>query len=306
MRRPLTRLSPCVGAATLAVLLIWGVCRPASVPEGRVRKVLVLYAYFEKSAFYAETLRFFLTVGVQNSDHIDYVFILQGSCSVPIPKRKNIFVHHRKNECFDFGAYGATFTFLGGLQKLASQYKAAIFLNPSVVGPILPKYWPPSLHWSSIFTHRLVGGVEVVGTSLVCLPRTDAGGYGPRVEGMAWAASMAALQVAEAAGVFRCFTSKHDAIVEGEYGLSRAVLSAGMNLDSLLLKYGSIDWRESRHWDCNRNRHPSRNNSYENISVHPLEVVFHKPRWLWDGEALSDVYLNEVKQYMRWAAERVA
>lgn len=269
-------------------------------------KVLVLYAYFEKNAFYADTLRFFLSVGVRPTDPVDYIFILQGGqCSVSIPQFTNIKLVTRPNDCFDFGAYGATIESLGGLPVLEQTYSAIFFLNPSTVGPILPKYWPSDLHWSSIFLERLQNGVHVVGTSLVCLPRKDEGGYGPRVEGMAWAATFNALSVAWQSGVFRCFTSKTAAIVDGEYGLSRAVLAAGMNLDSLLLQYGHIDWRSSANWDCNNNVHPTRNGTYgAGMSVHPLEVVFHKPSWMWDGEVFSTVYAGELRAYMNWALRR--
>lgn len=269
-------------------------------------KVLALYAYFEKNEFYIETLRFFLEVGVRSTDPVDYVFIIQGGrCSVSIPSWRNVRVITRQNDCFDFGAYGATIASLGGLRALEQEYSAILFLNPSTVGPILPKYWPKDKHWSTIFTERLKDRVHVVGTSLVCLPRNDAGGYGPRVEGMAWAATFIALNVAWKSGVFTCFQSKTAAIIDGEYGLSRAVLAAGMNLDSLLLQYGKVDWRYSANWGCNKNVHPSRNGTYgAGLSVHPLEVVFHKPSWIWDGEVLSNVYASELRAYMNWALQR--
>lgn len=268
--------------------------------------MLALYAYFEKNAFYAETLRFFIAVGIRPSDPVDYVFIIQGGrCSVSIPTWVNVKVVTRPNDCFDFGAYGATLTSLGGLHLLEQTYSAVLFLNPSAVGPILPKYWPGGLHWSMIFLGRLSKNVHVVGTSLVCLPSHDAGGYGPRVEGMAWAATFTALTVAWKSGVFQCFQDKRAAIIDGEYGLSRAVLAAGMNLDSLLLQYGNIDWRSSANWDCNKHVHPTRNGTYgAGMSVHPLEVVFHKPLWIWDGEIFSSVYADELRAYMQWALQR--
>lgn len=273
-----------------------------------VKKALVLYAYFEKNAFYAETLDFFFKVGVGKNDAVDYVIIIQGAkCSVAIPPWKNVRVIERPNHCLDFGAYGAAISLLGGLRALQETYSAAIFLNPSVVGPILPKYWPRALHWSHIFLSRLTRDVGVVGTSLVCLPETDPGGHGPRIEGMAWAATFRALASAWQAGVFACFKDKRDAIVNGEYGLSRAVLAAGMNMDSLLLRYQRQDWRDSIHWACNANVHPTRNGTYgEGMSVHPLETVFHKPVWMWGGSVLSTVYQHEVSEYMKWALKRVA
>jgi hypothetical protein len=271
------------------------------------KRSLVLYAYFEKNEDYKRTLQYFLDFGVTPDAPVDYVFILQGPSSVSLPSYPNVKVYVRQNDCFDFGAFGAAISWLGGLQRLQTKYAAAIFLNPSVVGPFLPKYFPPDLHWTRVFLDRLQGDVHLVGTSLVCLPAHDPGKRGPRIEGMAWAGTMQALDAAWQRGVFRCFTNKVDVIVDGEYGLSRAVLDAGMNLDALLLHYGPVDWRLEKNWDCNHNAHPSRQGSYgPGLSIHPLEVVFHKPVWrdLEGTEIHSTVYLRETRAYMEWAYRR--
>ena len=102
-------------------------------------KTLIFYAYWEKNARYQRNLQFFFDIGVEESDHIDYVFIIQGGkVSVPLPEFKNVKVYKRENDCFEFGAYGAAFKWLGGFDEL-KKYSCFIFLNPSVVGPILPK-----------------------------------------------------------------------------------------------------------------------------------------------------------------------
>jgi hypothetical protein len=133
------------------------------------KKLLVMYAYFEKDDRYIKTLQYFLTLGVEESDSIDYVFIIQGGkVSVQFPSYKNVFVFKRENDCYDFGAYGKTLMYLGGLDALESKYSKFMFINPSVMGPILPKYWPSGVHWSEIFTSRLKGDVHAVGTSIVC------------------------------------------------------------------------------------------------------------------------------------------
>jgi hypothetical protein len=155
-----------------------------NVPKPSNNKTLVFYAYFEKNAFYAKTLKFFIELGVEESNTVDYVFIIQGkSASVKIPNYKNVKVFYRPNNCYDFGAYGATIKWLGGLTKL-SNYSTFIFINPSTIGPILPKYWPPNLHWTYVFVSKLKNNVHATGTSIVCLSYPDElGGTGPRIEG---------------------------------------------------------------------------------------------------------------------------
>jgi len=275
--------------------------------ESDDRRSVVFYIYFERDDFYARTLSFFLNVGVRESDPVDYVFIVQGDkCSIDIPRYSNVQVVRRPNTCYDFGALGWTLEHLGGLSQLEKRYESVLVFNPSAVGPILPKYWPASVHWSEIFTSRLVDGVGLVGTSLVCVGPNEFGEYGPKIEGMAWAANFLVLRAAHERGVFRCFTNKLDVVRDGEYGLGRAALSAGANLDSLLLQYGPRDWRDKKNWDCNSHLHPSRHGTYgPGLSIHPLEVVFHKPIWRVDNRVISEVFPAETKAYMEWALQRV-
>jgi hypothetical protein len=136
-------------------------------------KTLVLYAYFEKNAFYIKTLRFFIQIGVQESTSVDYLFIIQGGkTSVDLPAYANVRRFNRSNDCFDFGAYGAAINWLGGIINLRN-YTHFIFINPSTIGPLLPKHWPSSLHWTSAFISNLKGNVHAIGTSIVCLPYPD-------------------------------------------------------------------------------------------------------------------------------------
>jgi hypothetical protein len=143
-----------------------------------------LYAYFEKNKNYAKTLDYFIKLGVEMSIDVDYVFIIQGyKTSVPIPRYPNVKVLKRDNTCYDFGAYGKAIEWLGGINKVR-KYDFFVFINPSAIGPILPKYWPSELHWSKAFTLRLVNETHACSTSIVCLSRIDPAGRGPRMEGL--------------------------------------------------------------------------------------------------------------------------
>jgi hypothetical protein len=147
-------------------------------------RTLILYAYFEKNEIYAKAFDYFIKLGVDQSDMIDYVFIIQGfNTSVSIPEYPNVKVLKRENTCFDFGAYGKALEWLGGIGNL-SKYEFFVFINPSALGPILPKYWPTDLHWSKAFTSRLINDVHACSTSIVCLAWYDPAGGGPRMEGL--------------------------------------------------------------------------------------------------------------------------
>lgn len=268
-------------------------------------KVLVIYAYIEKNSHHIESLRFFRDLGITEDENIDYLIIVQGfNSSVTLPNFKNIRVFKRPNDCYDFGAFGEAIRFIGGTSEL-KKYKLVIFINSSVFGPFLPKYWPKSMHWTKIFSSQLQGNVQVTGTVINCLPKEDQDGRGPRVSGMAFAALTDFVLKAYDANVFDCFKDKVDVILKGEYGISKLAIKLGVNLDTLLLQYGDVNWLDSNNWDCNGNQSPFFKSKYgNNMDIHPLETVFYKPLWMWGDRVLSESYLNEVYTYMKWARKR--
>jgi hypothetical protein len=79
-----------------------------------------------------------------------------------------------KNEGMDFAAHNTSLAYaMASLKSMWLSYSYYIFLNSSVQGPLLPKYFRG--HWSQPYTSRIVGNVKAVGSSIVCLPDVDAG-----------------------------------------------------------------------------------------------------------------------------------
>jgi hypothetical protein len=74
-------IAPPIIPVTPAAPVAPGQPEPATPTEG---KVLVVYVYFEKNALYKDNLQFFSDVGVQERDDIDFVFVIQGNCSVEV------------------------------------------------------------------------------------------------------------------------------------------------------------------------------------------------------------------------------
>ena len=58
----------------------------------------------------------------------------------------------------------------------------------------------------------------------------------------------------------------------GEFAASAAVLNAGFNIDSLMLRYQGVDWRTKAFWKCNGMIDPRQEGSYDGASLNPLEV----------------------------------
>ena len=55
----------------------------------------------------------------------------------------------------------------------------------------------------------------------------------------------------QAGAVLQCYTDIHDAIWHAELGSSKAILDAGYSIDSLMLRYQGVDWRDTANWECN-------------------------------------------------------
>lgn len=51
--------------------------------------------------------------------------------------------------------------------------------------------------------------------------------------------------------VMSCHEGYWDARYRGDSGAALALLQAGYNLDTLMLRYQGIDWRHNKEWGCN-------------------------------------------------------
>ena len=253
-------------------------------------KTLVSYVYFEtQQSLY--NLEFFLYEGSKIASEVDIFLVINGKkCSLSIPGNINVIM--RENIGFDFGGHKAV---LDSVNIFSYDY--FIFLNSSVIGPFLPNYY--NGNWTYTFTNMLNDKVKLAGTSIVCLPSTDLGGFGPKVEGYAWCTDKIGLKVLLDKGtIFIDHKTKKDTIVNGEYAVSNTIINAGYNLDCLLYKYKGIDWLNKDNWNMNNNQHPSRKDTYDGISIHPFETVFHK--WYWSDHPNSLISFDFVDKYKNW------
>lgn len=265
-------------------------------------------------------LLFFLTNGVldvASQQEILYGIVVNGRCSSPVCEDPRNFVRttaralvacwQRKNIGYDFGAHRYA---LDQLKKKKLTFDYYVFLNCGVVGPILPAYMPVNWHWSYAFVDKLRRNVGLVGTSIVCLPPSDAGGFGPSVEGFAFAMSGPALAVVLSHGSsFKSHKNKISAILDGEYALTDTVMKHGFSIDSLLMAYNGKNWMDKNEWFCNNFRHPSRRGTYFGISMSPIEVIFHKVHWgvagrnkrVANAPESFPVMSEETMLYLKWA-----
>ena len=62
----------------------------------------------------------------------------------------------------------------------------------------------------------------------------------------------------------------------GEIGASLAILTAGFNIDSFLVRYRDVNWRDQSNWQCNKALSPLGKRTFDGVSVSALEMVFPK------------------------------
>lgn len=251
-------------------------------------KSVVIYTYFfSESSNY--NLAFFVQKELQERPNIDYIIVINGFThdeNVVFPNLSNLTILKRPNEGYDFGGHQYALNHLAENNK---KYDYYFFMNSGVIGPILPKYWDNiPMHWSELFIKKITNKVKLVGTTIVCLPTYDAGGFGPKVEGFFFMVDSVGLSVLEKEKtVFYNHASKYDAIINGEYGLTKCILKNGYSIDCMLAKYQGIDWQNPLYYSLNMNHHPSRKNSYFGRSIQPYEVIFHK--WFWHNEEMVNI-----------------
>lgn len=204
-------------------------------------KCLCIYAYFEKNQEYKDNFQYFLKYGVNTAS--DYVFVLNGQCTVSIPESESILVIQRENIGFDFGAFAAA------LKRIdVNQYDYFIFLNTSVRGPFLLYNYT----WQNAFIEMITGDVKLVGTTINVHPESidDLANQGftpphKHVQSQMFAMDRECLAFLRPK-VFDVDTSEmnfQQVIENKEVAMSQHVLKNKWNINCLLSGYKGIDYR---------------------------------------------------------------
>jgi hypothetical protein len=226
---------------------------------------------------------------------VDYIIVVNGQSHIVFPPCVRVIC--RPNRGYDFGAHKNAIDAVVQ-DGLWESYDFFVFMNASVMGPI--EEIDSEYCWIDKFYNEFTGStapdVALLGTTIVCLPRTDKGGEGPRIEGFFWCTDTRGLSlILDEKTILQDHPTKYSAIVHGEYGLSRCILGHNLNIACMLPRYRGLDWRDKKNWHFNDHRHPSRHGSYYGSSIDPYDVIFHK--WYWKG--LPKVNFNKVVSHLR-------
>lgn len=258
-------------------------------------KSVIIYTYFSsQSSDY--NLDFFVKKELSYKDNIDYIIVINNYVyneSIKFPNLDNLKILKRENIGYDTGGHNCALEYIEAQSKIYDYY---FFMNSGVIGPIIPHYFTET-HWTNIFIKKINERVKLVGTTIVCLPHNDVGGYGPKVEGFFFMVDNIGLELLKKEqNIFCNHNDKYSAIVNGEYGLSNCILKNGYSLDCMLPRYQNIDWTNNINYNLNNNIHPSRKNSFYGFSINPYDVIFHK--WYWHDNDNDNVNFDIIKQYV--------
>ena len=170
------------------------------------------------------------------------------------------------------------------------------------------------VHWLSLFLSKLTDTVKLVGSTIHCQPTPymseETGDFdirsNPHVQSYAMATDRIGLQVLmESPKIFACHAEIWDTMYHAEVGSSRAILKAGYNLDSLLVRYQGVDWRKTETWNCNRNMDPLMPRAFDGGSPEAMEVMFVKIREFQDSLQYKVASTEAAQNYDRWYRTRL-
>jgi hypothetical protein len=302
----------CVGIKTpdpcLYAIFIWH-CTMHTVPSNPShRRTTVIYAYYEKNSDYANNLRFFLKTGLRG--HIDFIFVINGACTVALPEQSNVRIIRRDNIGYDFGAYGAG---IGAIENLKA-YDHYIFINTSVRGPFIPSYAAEvTADWTRPFVSMIKHDVMLAGCSIniTNMEGMDAAlraqGYSPpypHVQSMVFVLSREALMYLRDTNFFNRppATSYDDAVTYYEIPMSCRILAHGWNIDCLIPEYHARDYRKLQRADMQGKLmgDPTWKEQCVGRTLHPYETIFIKTnRGASEAEinTLSAVMVSSIEEH---------
>ncbi len=269
---------------SLIVLLVMSIvvllCCSKTYPESSTypitplssRRTLIVYVYYSEveDPSPLQNLDFFIKHGTNEPD-ADYLFILNSSLeSFNIPKRENLFIWQKNNECFDLGSFKQGVDFM--TRQTGKNYDYYVMINSSVRGPFLPTYYKGS--WLHIFISRLSSEVKMVGTTANCQHQ-----FGRRhVQSMVFALDKKGYELGQRA--FQCHRTKGDAILDGEIPLTGYIEDAGYKTAVLMTSYLA----DPKACDTDDMNYPGQ---YHGMNFHPYELVFIKTNRAIDPNALD-------------------
>lgn len=302
-----------------------------SLPDIQVSKIGIIYVYYERvnEQKNQTNLSFFLKYGLNEklwiNLNIETLIVVNGhQCEVIIPTKPNIHVLKEDN-CSDFEGW------YNGIKYFENKFSIPIWekfdylclINAGALGPIYENNIND--HWLLPFYNKMVKDNAVIcSPSMSFFLNHEAPGIGPRVlstfslirctENIINILTNQKIKCTDITSTepylekrmidkynTNCNTvlgpkfDKIDAILTGEFGLSRILIQNGFKITSLLYNF---DCHDSKNWNINNFREPDRYMSFNGQNI-PLSTIFIKNIWRCEDSYVSlPVLYNECINYV--------
>ena len=246
------------------------------------KRLCLFYAYYEKDKKYKNNFIFFLNNGIL--DEIDYYIIINGNCSVDIPKKDNITIFKRENVGYDFGAYSYA------IKNIKKKYDYYFFMNTSVCGPYLDKHHIDK-KWYEYFLELFNNSdIKLVGTSINIYNynlfrqvnlKTMYNKVKPftHIQSMFFCIDNEYYTYLKELDFFNeneCVNGDMTYIIaHKEFGLSQLAIKNGWNINSILSRYKNHDYRTLEKLEGNMGD-PYFKDKYFGGTIDKYEVIFFK------------------------------
>ncbi len=275
------------------------ISRKIGISSNADNRILVIYVYAANHIHALKNLRYFIRTAVRSDDYADYFFILQQVNNTYMDERllpslpNNAHYIHHENKCFDLGTVGWFFdTYTIGNPYQANntkpktilvnlrQYSYFILMNSSIRGPFFPTYLKFILNdirqkffWYRVFTAQISEKLKLVGCTISC-------STAPHVQSYLLVTDFVGLSLlikpSNTTGIFDCYSTAGEVIVNGEIAASTRILEAGYNIGSLQTKYQDWDFSIRENRQCNKYRNPYTDKAVDGITLDPYEILFVK------------------------------
>jgi hypothetical protein len=303
-----------------------------SLPDIKTASIGIIYVYYERinEQKNQTNLSFFLKYGLNENlwskFNIETLIVVNGhQCEVVIPTKPNIFVLKEDN-CSDWEGWYNGIKYLEKKKKkpIWKQYDYLCFINAGALGPIYENNVDD--HWLHPFYNKMVKDNAVIcGSAMSFLPKFNPGGEGPKIVSIFFLVRctqniinilttqkitctdttssdthydplMMKLHKTNCNTVLGPKFDKNDAILTGEYGLSRILIKNGFRITSLLYDF---DCHDPNNWSVNNFTEPDRYMSFNGKNI-PFSTIFIKNVWrLPDGGYASlPVLYNDCMTYV--------
>jgi hypothetical protein len=235
------------------------------------KNTLVLYTFHK----YDKNVQYFIDNGIFKDDQIDFIFIINNK-DIKVNCPDYVKIINRENKGYDFGAWSE------GLltNNLYKNYNNFIFVNSSVIGPIIPNYYKHN--WTNILLDGLTDTIKLYGCTintcgLLCNDSTT----NSHIQSYAFCTDKIGIEILIKSEIFSLTNQINiyeNVVKEKEIRMSREIINNNYNIGCIFNYYNKIDFRQKIISKALNDITHSRN--YYNEYLHPYEVLFIKEKYI--------------------------